>query len=91
MFLVLAHERRRVLHFNITTNPSAEWTAQQIVEAFPWDEVPGYLLRDRDGIYGEHFKRRVSNMGIEQVCRFATPRSPLHQPARFLRMNYWMP
>jgi len=78
VFLVLAHERRRILHFNITTNPTAEWTAQQIVEAFPWDEAPRYLLRDHDGIYGEHFQRRVRNMGIEQVV--TAPRSPWQNP-----------
>jgi len=74
VFLVLAHHRRRVLHFNITTNPTAEWTAQQIVNAFPWDEAPRYLLRDRDGVYGQYFQRRVKNMGIEQVV--TAPRSP---------------
>jgi putative transposase len=78
VFVVLAHERRRVLHFNVTTNPSAEWTAQQIVEAFPWDEVPRYLVRDRDGIYGAHFRRRVKDMGIEQVL--TAPRSPWQNP-----------
>ncbi|MFC1572145.1 integrase core domain-containing protein [Candidatus Eisenbacteria bacterium] len=78
VFLILAHERRRVLHFNVTANPTAEWTAQQIVEAFPWDSVPRYLLRDRDGIYGAHFSRRVKNMGIEQVV--IAPRSPWQSP-----------
>jgi transposase InsO family protein len=78
VFLVLAHERRRILHFNVTTNPTAEWTAQQIVETFPWDEAPRYLLRDRDGIYGEHFRRRVRNMGIEEVVIAA--RSPWQNP-----------
>jgi len=66
VFLVLAHDRRRVLHFNVTANPSAEWTAQQIVEAFPWDDVPRFLLRDRDSIYGGRSKRRVANMAIEE-------------------------
>jgi len=78
VFLILAHERRRVLHLNITTNPTAEWTAQQIVEAFPWDSAPRYLLRDRDGIYGERFQRRIKNMGIEQVI--TAPRSPWQNP-----------
>jgi transposase InsO family protein len=78
VFLILVHERRRVLHYNVTTNPSAEWTAQQIVEAFPWDEVPRYLLRDRDGIYGAHFRRRVKNMGIEEVM--IARRSPWQNP-----------
>ncbi len=46
VFLVLAHDRRRVLHFNVTSNPTAEWTAQQIVEAFPWELSARYLLRE---------------------------------------------
>jgi len=78
VFLVLAHERRRVLHFNITTNPTAEWTAQQIVNAFPWDEAPSLLLRDRDSICGEFFQRRIKNMGIKQVVTAA--RSPWQNP-----------
>ncbi len=78
VFLILAHERRRVLHCNVTTNPTAEWTAQQIVNAFPWDEAPRYLLRVREGIYGVHFQRRVKNMGLEQVV--TAPRSPWQNP-----------
>jgi hypothetical protein len=49
VFIVLVHERRRVVHFNMTANPTAEWTTQQIVEAFPYDTAPRFLLRDRDG------------------------------------------
>lgn len=62
------------MHFNITEHPTAQWTAQQIVEAFPWDTAPRYLLRDRDGIYGEPFQRRINNMGLEEVK--IAPRSP---------------
>jgi putative transposase len=51
-FLVLAHDRRRVLHFNVTANPTAEWTARQLVQAFPEETAPRFLVRDRDGIYG---------------------------------------
>jgi putative transposase len=51
VLLILAHHRRRVIHFHITEHPTAAWTAQQIVDAFPWDEAPRYLLRDRDRIY----------------------------------------
>ena len=58
----------------MTENPTAEWTAQQIVNAFPWEEAPRYLLRDRDGVYGEAFRRRVRNMDIKQVI--IAPRSP---------------
>jgi len=78
VFVVLAHDRRRVVHFNVTESPGAKWTAQQIVEAFPWDSAPRYLLRDRDGIYGEAFTSRVEHMGIKQVK--TAPRSPWHNP-----------
>ena len=67
VFIVLSHARREVVHFNVTANPTAEWTGQQVIEAFPWDTAPKYLLRDRDGIYGERFQARVHSMGIEQV------------------------
>ena len=74
VFLVLAHERRQVLHFNITEAPSALWTAQQMVEAFPYTLPPRYLLRDRDALYGADFTRRVQGLGLEQ--RLIAPRSP---------------
>src|SRR5262249_31906883 len=63
VFVVLTHERRRVLHFNVTEHPTAEWTAQQIIEAFPEDAAPRYLIRERDGVYGRHFRNRVEGMG----------------------------
>ena len=78
VFIMLAHERRRIVHFNITEHPTAQWTAQQIVEAFPWDTAPRYLLRDRDTIYGEHFQQRIKHMGIEEVK--IAPRSPWQNP-----------
>ncbi len=78
VFLVLAHGRRRVLHFNIAQAPSATWTAQQIVEAFPFTLPPRYLLRDRDGIYGADFVRRVEGLGWEQ--KLTAPRSPWQNP-----------
>ena len=59
VFIVLSHERRRVIHFNITEHPTAAWTAQQIIESFPEDEAARYLLRDRDGIYGEYFQKSI--------------------------------
>jgi len=77
-FVVLHHATRRVIHFNVTAHPSACWTAQQIVEAFPFDEAPRYLLRDNDSIYGEAFQRRVRSLGIEEV-RTAF-RSPWQNP-----------
>jgi transposase InsO family protein len=78
VLVVLAHARRKVIHCNVTENPTAQWTAQQIIEAFPWDSAPKYLLRDRDAIYGEAFRQRVQGMGIEQVL--SAPRSPWQNP-----------
>jgi transposase InsO family protein len=74
VFLVLAHERRRIVHFAVTAHPTAEWTAQQLREAFPWDSAPRYLLRDRDRIFGQDFVDQVKAMGIKQVL--SAPRSP---------------
>src|SRR6202048_3704856 len=74
VFLVLAHDRRRILHFGVTAHPTAEWTAQQLREAFPWDTAPRYLLRDRDQIFGKDFVDQVKAMGIKQVL--SAPRSP---------------
>ena len=74
VLVVLAHHRRRVVHFNVTEHPTAQWTGQQIIEAFPWGTAPKYLLRDRDAIYGSQFQRRVKSMGIEEVL--TAPRSP---------------
>jgi putative transposase len=78
VFVVLAHDRRRVLHFNVTEHPTAAWTAHQIVEAFPEDCAPKYLIRDRDGIYGAAFRSRIRGMGIEEVM--SAPRSPWQNP-----------
>ena len=77
-FIVLRHHRRRIVHFNITMHPTARWTAQQITEAFPYDTVPKYLIRDRDGIYGNFFQQRVKNMGIREVL--IAPKSPWQNP-----------
>jgi putative transposase len=74
VFLVLAHDRRRILHFNVTAHPTAEWTGQQLREAFPFDQHPRSLLPDRDAIFGNDFRRQVLDMGIEEVL--STPRSP---------------
>jgi len=78
VFLVLAHERRRVLHFNVTEHPTAEWTAAQLIQAFPWNTAPRYLLRDRDRIYGDAFPMRTANMEIKEVL--TAPRSPWQSP-----------
>jgi len=74
VLVVLAHHRRRVLHFNVTEHPTAAWTAQQIVEAFPEDSAPHYLLRDRNGVYGHAFRQRAKGMGIAEVL--TAPHSP---------------
>src|SRR6187549_1002481 len=74
VFLVLAHERRRIVHFGVTAHPTAEWTAHQLREAFPWESAPQYLLRDRDRIFGKDFVDQVKRMGIKQVL--SAPRSP---------------
>src|SRR5437667_221224 len=78
VFLVLAHDRRRVVHVNVTDAPTAQWTAQQIVEALPWETAPRYLLRDRDAVYGVVFSSRVQALGIREVK--AAPRSPWQNP-----------
>ncbi|MDB4303448.1 transposase [Desulfosarcina sp.] len=74
VLVIFSHSRRQVSHFNATFNPTGRWTAQQVVEAFPWDTVPKYLLRDRDSIYGSYFRNRLKNMGIKEVM--TAPRSP---------------
>lgn len=76
--IVLRHDRRRLVHFNVTAHPTAAWTAQQIIEAFPVDEAPKHLLRDRDGIYGKCFQQRLKHMGIKDVV--IAPRSPWQNP-----------
>ena len=78
MLIVLAHNRRKVLHFNVTEHPTAQWTAQQLVEAFPWETAPKDLLRDRDAVYGACFQRRAANLGIDQIL--TAPRSPWQTP-----------
>ena len=78
VLVVLAHDRRRVLHFNVTEHPTATWAAQQIVDAFPDDTAPSYLLRDRDQVYGERFRRRVKGLGISEVL--TAPQSPWQNP-----------
>jgi putative transposase len=74
ILVVLAHHRRRVLHFNVTEHPTAAWTAQQVVDAFPDDFTPSYLLRDRDSIYGHAFRQRLKGMGVGEVL--TAPHSP---------------
>ena len=78
-FIVLSHDRRRILHFNVTAHPTADWTAQQIVEAFPGDKSqPRFLLRDRDSIYSHWFRRRVAGLGLTEIV--TAPQSPWQNP-----------
>jgi putative transposase len=74
VFLVIEHERRRVLHFGVTEHPTAEWTAQQTAEAFSERDAKRYLIRDRDAIYGDAFRRRIHSLAIKEVVTAA--RSP---------------
>ena len=69
------------MHVNVTDAPTAQWTAQEIVEAFPWDTAPRYVLRDRDGLYGGVFSRRVHSLGIREV-KTACPALPVAESAR---------
>jgi putative transposase len=78
VFVILSHDRRRPVHFAVTANPTAEWTARQLLEAFPWDSAPRYLLRDRDGCYGEKFHEATQWLGIREVL--AAPKSPWQNP-----------
>jgi transposase InsO family protein len=72
--IVLGHDRRRIVHFDVTRNPTQVWLARQTTEAFPWDTAPRYLLRDRDASYGQAFRDRLQAMGIKEVV--TAPRSP---------------
>jgi transposase InsO family protein len=74
VMIILAHDRRRIIHTAVTEHPAAAWLSRQVTEAFPWDTAPRYLLRDRDSSYGQHFRRRVAAMGITEVI--TAPRSP---------------
>ena len=93
MFLVLAHDRRRIVRFAVTDRPTAEWTAQQMRDAVPWDTAPRYLLRDRDRIFGKEFVDQVRAMGIKQVL--SAPRSPwqrayVERVIGTIRVNAWI-
>ena len=77
-FLALRHDRRRVVHLNVTPHPTARWTAQQVVEAFPFDTAPRFLIRDHDGIFGVDFRERIKHLDIEEVV--IAPRSPWQSP-----------
>jgi putative transposase len=74
VFVVLRHDRRELLHLNVTDHPTADWTARQILQTFPEETAPRYMLRDRDTIYGESFTRCIASMGIREVL--IAPRAP---------------
>ena len=63
-FVIVRIDRRDLVWINVTTNSTAEWIARQITEAFPWDGAPGYMIRDRDRIYGAVVTPRLRAMGI---------------------------
>lgn len=74
VFLILSLDRRRIIHFNVTTNPSADWTSLQLIQACPFDSTPRFLIRDRDGIYGQQVPDTLTALDIEQIV--TAPRSP---------------
>jgi len=74
VMIILAHDRRKVMRFDVTQNPTAVWLSHQVTEAFPWDTAPRFLLRDRDASYGAPFRKRGEVMGIREVI--TAPRSP---------------
>jgi transposase InsO family protein len=74
VMLILAHDRRKIVRFDVTQNPTAGWLSRQVTEAFPWETAPRFLLRDRDASYGSIFTKRVEAMGITEVV--TAPRSP---------------
>src|SRR5271166_4824712 len=78
LFIVLLHEQRRVVHVAVTEHPTAPWVRQQLLEAFPFETAPRYLIRDRDSIYGAEVRRTLESLGIEEVV--IAPRSPWQSP-----------
>jgi putative transposase len=78
VFVILSHDRRRPVHVAVTEYPTSEWVAHQLLEAFPWDSAPRYLLRDRDGSYGEKFSEAARWLGTQEVL--TAPQSPWQNP-----------
>jgi len=73
VFIVLHHERRQIVHFGVTANPTAAWVAQQITKAFSWKSAPRFVIRDRDSVYGALVRVRIKAMGIEGVVTAPRP------------------
>ena len=71
VFVILSHDRRRVVHIAVTEHPTSEWVSRQLLEAFPWDSTPHYLLRDRDRSYGENLSEAARRLGIREVLTAA--------------------
>jgi putative transposase len=78
VFVLLSHSRRRVVHFHVTTAPTAAWVSRQLREAFPFETAPRYLIRDRDSIYGQEVRRCLASLNIKEVV--TAPRSPWQNP-----------
>jgi putative transposase len=78
VLVILSHDRRRVVHFNVTESPSAMWVAQQLREAFPFDTAPSYLIHDRDSIFGDVVRRCLASLNVEEVV--TAPHSPWQNP-----------
>jgi putative transposase len=74
IFLVLSLDRRRIIHFNVTANPTADWTSLQLIQAIPFNSAPRYLIRDRDGVYGQKVTDTLGFLGVEPFV--TAPRSP---------------
>jgi transposase InsO family protein len=74
VMLILTHDRRKIVRFDVTQHPTAGWLSRQLTDAFPWGTAPRFLLRDRDTSYGSVFRKRVEVMGITEVV--TAPRSP---------------
>jgi transposase InsO family protein len=77
-FVVLSHNRRRIVHLNVTAHPTAAWTVQQLRKAWPWDTAARFVIRDRDRIYGSEFQNALQVMGVEDVL--TAPRSRWQNP-----------
>jgi hypothetical protein len=101
-FVIVRIDRRDLVWINVTTNPTAEWIARQITEAFPWDGAPGYMIRDRDRIYGAVVTRRLRAMGIRD--KPIAPASPwqngfaerllfhdakIERPKKLAKVDFW--
>jgi transposase InsO family protein len=67
VFFLISHDRRRLLHFDVTAHPTAAWVWRQMIEATPWGQHPSYLIHDRDRVYGADFATRIAGLGIESI------------------------